>query len=296
MHRVLVGIVIVALLLLPISCTSRNLALTEFDFVCPVGSQGSYGYVVNLENVLNRFSSHVITGTVIHFEEDTVNPYSCHYFFEVDSIIIGELDQEVIVVLGPPGLLEKDLNYMLFLNIYQYNHWQFTAYQVHREFVLLIDVNQNLLRLEDPLDKILVPPFIDSHYNNLTNLSRYIEQNRNETIYNRFNPPTHFIDSVDTAKELLELSELVLKIRVANVRRTNSQTTLCAYEVVEIFKGKEPEEDLLILPGEVSPGQYLVFLVQDSDGMPWLTTRHGSLIPATSEKYNDMVEWLRENN
>jgi hypothetical protein len=248
------------LLLLLAGCTASDLALNEFNFVCPVGIEGIPSYEPTVENIINRFSTHVVTGSITGFEDDPFGR-SRHYYFDVNSVIIGELEQDSIIILGAPGLLSSGTEYMLFLREYRYTHWDFTPYQVADEFVLVIYSDGILKRLENPLTQSMILPFVDSNYNNLAELSSYVIKTRNEAVFRKHNPYlVHFIESTVSLEELYELSDMVMEINVTAVERTNSQTAACQFKVLQIYKGNHPKTNFVALPGKTTEGTLSGFL------------------------------------
>ncbi len=301
MRKLILPIALLTAVLLIVSCTGRHLALNEFNFFCIVFHNSYRTYELTLENILNRSSSHVVSGTVTGVETDSVDRDLAYYSFEVDSVIIGELEADDIILLDWTSLLEVGQEYLLFLRIHERTHWQFTAYSFHAFFVLLIDEDQQLWRLEDPTRGKAIPPFVDDKYNDFATLSGYIQRVRNQGLYNihqrLYNPPVHFIESVDSLEELYELSDLVMDIHVIIVNRRNEQTASVQFnQPRNVYKGTPPKGNNLILPGDTTTGRYLVFLTRTRSGWLQLTTRQGSLVPIDSPEYDDVLQWLEQKS
>ncbi len=290
--------ILVLMLLVAGGCRSGGLAMNEFSFVCPAGTEGLRAEAHTLETVLNKFSTHVVTGSVTSFETDPISNFG-YYYFSVASVIIGELNQDEIVLRDWPEMLKPGEDYLLFLRETDRNHWPSNYYFFNPEFVFVIDRDGSLMRLEDPLAWELVYPFVESKYNNLAELSKYLVETRDERIFQKHNPPRrHLLESADSLQDLYELSDLVMEIKVTSVHRTSLITAVCDFDVVQVYKGKHPEIDYVGLPGEITYGHYLIFLVTgDVDkgevGLT-LTTRQGSIIAAGTDEYRSVQRWLED--
>lgn len=289
---------LVFVLLFVSGCKSGGLELNEFNFVCPSGRNvtGLRAYEPTLENILNKSASHVVTGSVTSFKYDPISNLT-YYDFTVDSVIVGELDHDSIVLTGTPQLLVSGKDYLLFLHEIDYSHLPFASYAIIWEWIIVVDRDGSLMRLEDPLTGELVPPFVDSNYNKLSELSKYLVETRDERIFQRWNPSRrHFFESADSLQELYELSDLVAEIQITSVNRTGLFTAGCAFNILQIHKGELPARNRVVLPGDITKGHYLVFLLVETrdDGARrlYLTTRQGSIVAVDTDEYRDFHKWL----
>lgn len=149
--------------------SQSDLELTEVNLLATMS--GTMEEEVTFLSVMNQTSA-VVVGHVTGTKklDDTRNLFTVG----VQDRIAGEIDAESILVYIDEERIELNETYLLFLDPFESTLYDDYFYTQHPEFVIKVDADHELYRLENAFEKTYVRPFIEEEYNTVEGLRRQI--------------------------------------------------------------------------------------------------------------------------
>jgi len=270
---------------------TEEIELNSFNYKnSPDEPLGSLLYDLTFENAVNKFSANVIVGHVN--ESSYYSDRKSMYSIQVIEDLVGNTESVTINILTNKNILETGEEYILFLNSIDSPVYSEKFYVLLSEFVLKIDNNNQLLRLEDSVNMQYIPPFVDESKNNLTFAKSYINKIKHENIYLK-NPKKVVVDEANSLNDLINISDHILEITVVSAENANETLLAVKYNVNEIYKGGNLTNiNYLIMPTGIEEGKkYLIFLSNREESVT-LATRKGSIIEEGTDNYENAIRLL----
>ncbi len=259
-------------------------------------------------NVESRIltSTHVFTVRVLHDQTGVLPQDTSVMRGEVISPILdlgidlfaGDI---VYLRLVVDSQLKPGNSYLLLADLFRHPARPYDIFAVDHEHVYKIDQEGILWRLQDHAREEYIVPFRNARFNQLSNLTAYIEDYAEKHAVKRKSNLKEYKEYLDgfmlgpaNLEELIQASDTIVVITVNSVEQSPSPSLVWAYYTVEeTLKGDYTDPDArpshLVLPADTVVGEtYLCFL----NGVT-LTSRFGSFFSDTDPEYQPLLEELR---
>lgn len=136
--------------------------------------QGTLEYEANIENAVNRFSSHIIIGTALG-----ISPLDNNYDManiQIKECLRGEFEKKSIEIRIHKSLLEKDKTYILFFREIDSSLYGKKMNILFSEYVMEISPDNSVSVIANPVERKYIKPFKEEQYNNLPYIIDYINR------------------------------------------------------------------------------------------------------------------------
>lgn len=256
------------------------LELTEVDVIS--STMGILEKELTFSTVMEQTSA-VVVGEVAGVEK--LNDSRPVFSVDVQEHIVGETQSDQILVYIDEESIELYETYVFFLDPFDSSLYDELFYTQHPEFVVKVDHEQKLWRLEDAFEKTYVPPFADQKVNTLDGIKNYMKDNKKMSALKE---DEKIEDVFINPQQLIDGSDVVAEIKVMEVVDDRGIATV-SYELIKEYKGTLEDNYLLIPTSKIEKDeQYMVFL-QERGGELTLTTRNNSVIHLESEENSDFL-------
>ncbi|MGE8207546.1 hypothetical protein ACQKP0_24035 [Heyndrickxia sp. NPDC080065] len=240
---------------------------------------------LTFKNVM-KTTNEVLVGRVIGLDE--LNESRKVYNVAVEDDILGETQNEVLVYVGEE-LLEQGSKYVFFLQPLSSTVYEKDFYVQHPEFIIKIGDNGELSRLANAYEFTYEKPFTDEKYNQLSTLKSFIKKNFKQNV-----SENQSVIQYKNKEQLLQQSDLVMEILINEIDDDRG-ISIVHFVVLKKYKGDKDDFDILLPTNQIKQGnKYLIFLKENEDGSPTLTTRNGSLIEVGTSQYNDTIKLINK--
>lgn len=256
------------------------LELTEVDVISP--SMGILEKELTFPTVMEQTSA-VVVGEVAGVEK--LNDTRPVFSVDVQEHIAGETHSDQVLVYIDEESIELNETYVFFLEPFDSSLYDELFYTQHSEFVIKVDYEQELWRLEDAFKKTYVRPFADQTVNTLDGLKKHIKANEK---LSTLQEEERIEEALSNPQHLLDASDVVAEIKVIEVVDDRGIATI-SYELIKQYKGILDDNYLLITTNKIEKGeQYMIFL-QERGGELTLTTRNNSILPLESAENSEFL-------
>src|SRR5699024_2155097 len=241
------------------------LELTDVDVIS--SSMGILEDELTFSTVMEQTSA-VVVGKVV--DEDKLNDSRPVFSVHIQEHIVGETHSDQILVYIDEESIELDETYVFFLEPFDSSLYDRLFYTQHPEFVIKVDEEDELWRLENASQKTYVHPFADQTMNTLDTFKKHMISYEP---LNSVGEEERIEDTINDPQQLIAESDVIAEIKVVKIVDDRGITTV-SYELIKEYKGILDDNYLLIPTNKIEKGeQYLVFL-QERDEELSLTTRN----------------------
>ncbi|MFD1736296.1 hypothetical protein ACFSCX_06915 [Bacillus salitolerans] len=244
---------------------------------------------MSLENAIEKYSDHVVLGTINAFEK--LNNSRDIYKVTITDSVLGGTPEEILVYTTEKDILEMDKEYLLFIKDFSSNVYDKDFFVLNEEFVIKVEEDGTLSRLEDVFKKTYVPPFVEEKFNNYGELKKHIQSNYKKEKTNKKQSVDKLSDH-----ELVDKADHILSITVSEVTPEQNGLAIVGYKINKAYKNGNLENvHSLLLPNTLEVGkEYLIFLNnrEEDPGAVTITSREGSIIEKDTNEYKKIIKLL----